>query len=116
MVRRPPGSVLSYGGFTVADIKYEAPSYYCNRHNFDTAAYPIDPNTELQPDPWNGGQNGTPPWLGPDNGNNNRNNRKNRYNGNNGNNGPGGRPPPITNSSPNPIEIPDDSEKPEWLH
>jgi len=122
MVRRPPGSVLSYGGFTVADIEYEAPSYYCNRHNFDTATYPIDPNTELQPDPWSGGQNGMPPWHGPDNGNNNRNNGNNGNNDNNGNNGnndnngTGGQTPPITDSNPNPVVSPDDSEKPEWLN
>lgn len=63
-----------------------------------------------------------PPWHGPDNGNNNRNNGNNGNNDNNGNNGnndnngTGGQTPPITDSNPNPVVSPDDSEKPEWLN
>jgi penicillin-binding protein 1A len=114
MIRRPEGSVLSYGGFTVADIEYEAPYYFCNRHNYDTAAYPIDPNVQLQTDPWSGGQNGIPPWLDQNNGNNG--NAGNNGNNRNGNNGNGGQNPPVTDSHPNPIVSPEDSEKPEWLN
>ncbi|NLY71239.1 MAG: hypothetical protein GX076_06130, partial [Clostridiales bacterium] len=55
MVRRPEGSVLSYGNHVVADINYEAPRYYCNLHNLDPTAYPIDPDVQLDPNfIWNG--------------------------------------------------------------
>ena len=55
MVRRPSGSVVSAGNYTVGDINFEAPSYYCNEHNIDTATYPIDPKKTINSDfVWNG--------------------------------------------------------------
>ena len=113
MIRRPEGSVITYGNATVADIQYEAPVYYCNLHNLDTLTYPIDPNVEVQPfNPWNGGSEGVPPWLDWNNGNNGNNG-----NGNNGNNGNGNDNdvPPVTDSNPNPIVSPEDSDRPDWL-
>ncbi|MFA7660566.1 MAG: hypothetical protein WCX60_05160, partial [Anaerovoracaceae bacterium] len=92
---------------------YEAPVYYCNLHNLDTLTYPIDPNVEVQPfNPWNGGSEGVPPWLDWNNGNNGNNG-----NGNNGNNGNGNDNdvPPVTDSNPNPIVSPEDSDRPDWL-
>ncbi len=114
MIRRPEGSVITYGNATVGDIEYEAPVYFCNLHNLDTLTYPIDPNVELQPyNPWNGGNEGVPPWLDWNNGNNGNN-------GNDGNNGNGtghdDGAPPVTDSNPNPIVSPGDSQKPEWLN
>lgn len=108
MIRRPEGSVITYGNATVGDIEYEAPVYFCNLHNLDTLTYPIDPNVELQPyNPWNGGNEGVPPWLDWNNGNN----------GNNGNgNGDNNDAPPVTDSNPNPIVSPGDPDKPEWLN
>lgn len=60
MVKRHSGSTISYGNYTVGDIAYEAPRYYCNLHNLDTATYPINPKATLNTDfVWNGG--GTTP-------------------------------------------------------
>ncbi|HZK01884.1 MAG TPA: transglycosylase domain-containing protein, partial [Anaerovoracaceae bacterium] len=89
MVRRPSGSVLSHGGFTVGDIDYEAPSYYCNLHNPDTATYPIDPDKELKPY--------IPPEDEEGDGDNDNGNGENDQDGN-------GQTPP------------DESNRPEWLN
>jgi len=80
MIRRPEGSVLSYGDAVVGDIGYEAPRHYCNLHNINPNAYPIDPNKELNPDYlWD--ENSDWPWNNDNNGNNGS-----HGNGNNGNN------------------------------
>lgn len=47
MIKRPPGSVTSYGNATVGDIEYEIPNYYCHLHNLDPAGYPISPDEKL---------------------------------------------------------------------
>jgi penicillin-binding protein 1A len=66
MTMRPEGSITTYENFTVGDIEYEAPKYYCNIHNPDPMSYPIDPTKQLQI--YNPGSNGNggnlPPWLG----------------------------------------------------
>jgi hypothetical protein len=59
----------------VADIAYEAPSYYCNLHNPDVSQYPIDPAKTLSPGSGNGvwdGSSGNPDGGGitPNNGDN----------------------------------------------
>lgn len=106
MVRRPAGSVISYGGFTVGDIGYEVPRYYCNLHNPDIHTYPIDPNKQLEnytpPEDDNGGNgNGNdsdiPPWLDGNGG------------GSNGNGGNGGTGQENGGGT-------GDSQKPEWLN
>lgn len=103
MIRRPEGSVLSSGGYTVGDIDYEAPRYYCNLHNPDPSSYPIDPDKQLTPfvpgfnDDNNSG--GLPPWLGGNGDNDGGNGNGNGNGGNdNGNGNHGG------------------SEKPGWLN
>ncbi|MDD2215644.1 MAG: penicillin-binding transpeptidase domain-containing protein, partial [Eubacteriales bacterium] len=94
MVRRPEGSVLSYGNSVVSDINYEAPHYYCNLHNIDPASYPIDPKATLNPNfNWN----------------QNDNDDSNNGDGNNGNGN--------NENSDNPDENEDQpTNKPDWLN
>ncbi|MDO4553205.1 MAG: PBP1A family penicillin-binding protein, partial [Bacillota bacterium] len=66
-VQRPEGSLISYGGFSVADIGYEAPTYYCNLHNLNPTLYPIDPNAALDSGfVWDGVTYGEDDWTGED--------------------------------------------------
>ena len=64
MVKRPDGSVISYGNAVVGDIAYNAPTHYCNLHNPDPSSYPIDPNQTVTP--YNGSGGGTDVTTNPD--------------------------------------------------
>ncbi|MDD2189353.1 MAG: transglycosylase domain-containing protein [Eubacteriales bacterium] len=81
----------------VGDYAYEMPSYYCNIHNPDLTAYPIDPSTTLNPDNMWDGSEGYPTGGGiipinPGN-NGNSNSNGNGRNGGNGNNNDGSQIP-----------------------
>ncbi|GAB1476604.1 hypothetical protein MASR2M70_14400 [Bacillota bacterium] len=97
MTRRPEGSVTTYGDYTVGDIEFEAPHYYCNLHNPDPSSYPIDPSKQLQP--YIPQENTIPPWIDGGNGNGN---------GNGNTVSPDGSQNPIVDSS--------ESQKPDWLN
>ena len=88
MVRRPEGSVLSHGNAVVGDIDHEAPRYYCNLHNIDPVAYPIDPDVKIDPNyVWDGIDYDNPnPWQnGNGNGNQDEAEDENEDNDENGN-------------------------------
>ena len=42
LINRPGGPTKD-----LADSQYDAPIYYCNLHNVDTASYPVDPEAEV---------------------------------------------------------------------
>ncbi|MDD2484050.1 MAG: PBP1A family penicillin-binding protein [Eubacteriales bacterium] len=88
LVRRPSDSNLTYGSYKVGDIDYEAPNYYCNKHNLDPATYPIDPAVTLDDSfVWNEDNSEEPTE-------------------------PGEEEP----TEPTPSENPGDSTKPDWLN
>lgn len=94
MIRRPGGPTKNLG-----DSQYDAPIYYCNHHNVDTATYPVDPSvtvdTTFVPQPPEENQN-------VDNGDGVISDGNENQNGDSSQ-------PPVIDSGENPEEIP------EWL-